>query len=393
MAEQTKQWSLSVASEKTVRMEHIAFVQQPNSLFIGHKTVANGSSEALANAIKEIVADKLIPIDEIKAIGCDGTAANTGHNGGAIHLLELEWKRPLHWIICMLHMNELPLRALITNLDGPFNSKNSLTGPVGKRLTEKSLESLEITAFEAIEFSCDVLDTDYVIVNSDQQYLFDMCKAVSDASVPRKLANRVIGPLRKVRWVTTVSRILRLYVSEEFPCLTLSILAEDVMKSYAPMIFELKFNSSVAYGPIHLAKLVKSTQALPNTARAIVNQSIQRNAYFAHAEHITVAMVNDDREEIRLSGWQSILAARETDALVDRIRTFKPPNVNFNCESYLDLINYSAATETNSPLLRDIEVTESNIRFLASVELLSHDFGSFIKDMPLHTQSVERTVK
>ena len=36
----------------------------------------------------------------------------------------------------MLHTNELPLRHLIANLDGPTNSKNGFKGPIGKLLSK-----------------------------------------------------------------------------------------------------------------------------------------------------------------------------------------------------------------------------------------------------------------
>ena len=47
----------------------------------------------------------------------------------------------------MLHTNELPLRHLIANLDGPKNSKGGFIGPLGKLLSKvnqlKRLEKFE----------------------------------------------------------------------------------------------------------------------------------------------------------------------------------------------------------------------------------------------------------
>ncbi|CAH1104420.1 unnamed protein product [Psylliodes chrysocephalus] len=40
---------------------------------------------------------------DLIAIGCDGTAVNTGSKGGVIRLLALHLKRPLQWLKCQLH--------------------------------------------------------------------------------------------------------------------------------------------------------------------------------------------------------------------------------------------------------------------------------------------------
>ena len=56
----------------------------------------------------------------IEAIVADGTNTNTGWREGMIAHLERKMSpaRPLLWIICMAHGNELPLRHLFTHCDG-----------------------------------------------------------------------------------------------------------------------------------------------------------------------------------------------------------------------------------------------------------------------------------
>ena len=53
--------------------------------------------------------------DKLRAIGADSTAVNTGNKNGAIRLLECHLKRALHWFICGLHVNKLPLRHVCKN--------------------------------------------------------------------------------------------------------------------------------------------------------------------------------------------------------------------------------------------------------------------------------------
>ena len=72
----------------------------------------------------------------MQATGCEGTAVNTGTNGGIVRLLEIKLGRPLHWFICQLHANELPLRHLIKTLDGKTTGPSGCTGDIGKQLED-----------------------------------------------------------------------------------------------------------------------------------------------------------------------------------------------------------------------------------------------------------------
>ena len=54
----------------------------------------------------------------ISVIGADGTNSNGGAENGAIHYLEMMLGKPLHYLICQLHGNELPFRAVLYFYDG-----------------------------------------------------------------------------------------------------------------------------------------------------------------------------------------------------------------------------------------------------------------------------------
>lgn len=376
-----------------VKEEHISIVQQPNSYFIGHKTVASKAAPVLRDTLVDFVDENSINVSKIKAIGSDGEVANTGADGGAIRLLEVEWHMPLQWNICMLHLIELPLRALLKHLDGATTGPTSLAGSIGKRL--KDCEKLPVVTFDKINFVCSAnLDVNAKNLNTDQKYLYDICSAISNGTVSEQLKNRTIGPISHSRWTTTANRILRVYVSDTKPSSVLTTIVKYIMIVYAPAMFELKYQSSVVFGSIHFAKMVKSSRFLEDKALKIVEKSLQKIAFFAHAEHIVVSMVNDERETIRRKGWQYVLAARDrANPDEDDIRVFRVPVLNFNCNDYTDLIEMEVQPHTNPPILRDIDVRDDNIDDLASKPILSHDFGEFLKNIPLHTQAVERAVK
>ncbi|XP_054715421.1 uncharacterized protein LOC129224900 [Uloborus diversus] len=74
------------------------------------------------------------------AIGSDRTAVITGVKGGVIRLLVLHLKRPLQWLICQLHANELPLRYLLRHLDG-----STTDPPLTKHIPNAELEKVAET--------------------------------------------------------------------------------------------------------------------------------------------------------------------------------------------------------------------------------------------------------
>jgi len=87
-------------------------------------------------------------INKIQSIRCDGTNTNVGWKTGIIRRLEKKFQRPLHWIICQLHGNELPLRHLLIQLDGKTSGPTQFTGAVGKLLNETRFENLQMVNFQ-----------------------------------------------------------------------------------------------------------------------------------------------------------------------------------------------------------------------------------------------------
>lgn len=64
------------------------------------------------------------------------------------------------------------------------------------------------------------------------------------------------------------------------------------------------------------------------------------------------------------------------------------PKVNFKCDSYL---NINELDHADPPLLRDIDASLDDIDFLASKNILAHDIGAFLKNMPLHARAMKET--
>lgn len=116
---------------RIIKEEHISLIEQPGSYYISHITPPSGTATAIANLdIKFRSTSKLI------AIGCDGENVNTGNKNGIITQMEKKIQKPVHWIICQLHTNELPLRKLITTLNGKTSGPNVFAGPICSQLND-----------------------------------------------------------------------------------------------------------------------------------------------------------------------------------------------------------------------------------------------------------------
>ena len=89
-------------------------------------------------------------LNKIQSIGCDGTNTNVGWKTGVIKRLEENFQRPLRWIICQLHGNELPLRHWLIHLDGKTSEPTQFTGPIDKLLNETRFENLPAVNFQPI---------------------------------------------------------------------------------------------------------------------------------------------------------------------------------------------------------------------------------------------------
>ncbi|KAG7170172.1 hypothetical protein Hamer_G012424 [Homarus americanus] len=168
-----------------------------------------------------------------------------GHKSGAICMIEIKLQRPVQWIICLLHGNELSLRHLIQELDGKTTGPMGFTGPVGKQLN--NCEKLQITEFDAIP-SPDT-DIDDAELSTDQKYLLGIYySAVSRGSCSSALAARNQGKMAHSRWLTTANRFLCLYVSTSEPSSTFNEIVRFIMTVYTPIWFKIKKNSSFTEG-------------------------------------------------------------------------------------------------------------------------------------------------
>lgn len=216
----------------TIKEEHISVLSEPASKYIGHFVPLSGSGKDICDGLNNLLFDKG-GVDDLEAAACDGTVINTGWKNGTIRCLERKIGRPLQWIICLLHFNELPFWALFVYIDGATDGPNSFSGPIGNEL--KICESKPVIKFKAID--CILPDIDTNDLSKDQKYLLNISTAIKSGTCSLDLSLNEPGCLNHARWVTCANRILRLYVSTSKPSAALQSIVTYLLKVYVPQWF------------------------------------------------------------------------------------------------------------------------------------------------------------
>ena len=193
--------------------ERISIVFEPGSSYFTHVSPNSGTSKSIAKEILDALKSKSIDLEKIQALGCDGSAVNTGVKKGVIRILETTLNRPLQWLVCQLHTNELLLRHLFVYVDGATKGPQAFSGPIGKSLT--TCNSLPVCKYEKIDGELPMIDVQDL--STDQKYLHEICTAVINGQCPQDLSLRNPGDINHSRWLTTGNRILRLYIGSEKP--------------------------------------------------------------------------------------------------------------------------------------------------------------------------------
>ena len=206
--------------------EHYTVVGGPGTYYLTHLLTENGTGRTIAKEVYMSIKNTELA-EKIKIIGTYGTACMTGKFNGFIRSLEELVNKPLQWVICLLHANELPLRYIFIHLDGTTNSPATFAGPIGKKLGGV-VSDWPIVQFKSIpnpyfpEVPQQVLDD----LSRDQYYSYRICTAVMTGLVENDLQYLEIGPIVHSKWLTLGCKILRLYVSLVDPPSALMLLAE-----------------------------------------------------------------------------------------------------------------------------------------------------------------------
>ena len=358
--------------------------------------------------------------DGLALVGSDSTGSMTGIHNGAIRVLEEILGRPLSRSICLLHLNELPLRHVFIAIDGPTTGPESWSGPIGSQLggCVSDWEPVKFKRIPNAKFPVlpnDVIDD----LSSDQYYAYRLCMCIMLGDVDDDLALMECGPLCHSRWLTLGCRLCRYYISLQKPTKELRIIVEFCILVYFPMWFQIKYHHRFTDGANNYHLMIKTVSQFPHKKyRDIALSNVLRNSYWAHHENILISMLADHDPTVRNRAVNRILiirgdladeevthedfvggdlssegesSDRESDDqnvdITNRkrhgfVRKYRQPKVNQNAKSYHELINVSMAT-TEPPIT--IPLTNEDLIKIRDVPL--------VMKHPYHNQCVERHIK
>lgn len=67
--------------KRKVNEEHISVITEPNSKYVGHFTPGTGTARSICSGLIKLFDEKATTLERVVAVGCDGTATNTGSKG------------------------------------------------------------------------------------------------------------------------------------------------------------------------------------------------------------------------------------------------------------------------------------------------------------------------
>ena len=89
----------------------------PENKYIDHVMPETSKANDIAKEILSTIADTN-SLYSLAAVVCDGAVNDTGKCSGVIRTLEEGIGRPLQWLVCLLHANELPFRKYMSVVEG-----------------------------------------------------------------------------------------------------------------------------------------------------------------------------------------------------------------------------------------------------------------------------------
>lgn len=366
---------------RDVNMDNIIIVKQPNDELLGFVACRNADAASIFQNMVAFFHDKGISLQSVFALGCDGAAVNTGKNKGIIPRFEAFLNKPLHWLICILHLNERAFNNVVAKVDGKTTGPATHTGDVMRAAPTSHLRPP--VKFEPISLGDINHEVDCTNFTNDQKYLWNIALMIDKGEIDEDLCSLCPGPIHNARWMTTVSRILRLYCTYKHPSKNLKLLANYAMKVYIPTWLETKYQHNWYSGACHLFELVKRTRTHVPKLLSCIKECVTFNSYFAHPENVLLAMIADKNKNIRRIGYTKILESRRT--VRNGVRVFEKPSksqLNFQSDSYHEFIIWDKIEIFEPPFTQQFATGDL-------AKLMDSDHIIALPSIPLHTQACE----
>ena len=371
-----------------VKQEHTVIISEPGGEYLGHVTTNDKKARTICEALVDFLSSR-DAIPDVQVIGADSTVTNTGANAGIIRRFEDERGSRVHWSICLLHTNELPLRHLIEKLDGETSGHNSFKGIIGKSLMEVDKWKWN-TNFCSIKKGPNLptfTDEVFKSLSADQRYLYLAAASIKSGKIESRLLHLTAGPVNHSRWLTTACRLMTAYLKKNpfkgKAKRALYSIVFFVVTNYVPCWFAIKIRPLICDASHHVLLSVELLRLLPKATRDVVAPYVK--SWHAHPENLLVSLLCSEDITHRSFAVDKILELRgENDFGNASPRVFNPPELNLKAKSLVDLIQWEEISVTESALTCCLSKNE--IERLRNSRLTLPSF-------PSHTQGVERVIR
>ena len=193
-------------------------------------------------------------------------------------------------------------------------------------------------------------------VNQDLLLFYKLCVGIIAGSLSKDMIGRVLGKLDHARWLTLGSRIMCQYICTASPTRELKVLTQFVIKSYGCAWLKTRLNPKATEVPRLYFEWVKSMQKYPVDVKTSITPILDNGTYWAHSENILLSALSDPNGAIRKRAITHILKIRNDESFkahkkaaenkikqmkkcsFKKQRFFVKPVVDYNAESYVDMI-------------------------------------------------------
>ena len=341
--------SLGKKKIRVISEEHESVTEEPSGMYLTHfvpKAPIGNEKPALKVAQGLLgILEENDSIGDLEFLGGDSTNTNTGWKGGSHALLEQLLGRRLYWGICQIHTNELPLRHLIINLDGPTSSDRGFRGPVCSLLSVVN-EMPFNPSFRALPIGEDLITMPEDIVNNlstDQMTTYKLVKAVKSGYLPKEMQEMQCGPLCHARWLTTAQRLVYMWTREHGltgeALKVLEMLVSFCITSYFKLYFDIKVKHHIVDAPYHVLTSLRILKSQPKMVKEAITFYVRKGAWYAHSECLLLSLLSSTDPEDRKFGVEQILNLRGGQEYGDNcVRPRITPKLNLSATSLSKLI-------------------------------------------------------
>lgn len=293
------------------------------------------------------------------------------------------------------------MKHLFTFIDGVSKSATVSSGPIGQYIDSENLQDMPVKKFKKIPLSNDFpiymqkegekyLNEYEMELNKDQSYLFKIVTAISEGKVEENLRKTKVGKRHQARWITTASRLARLYVSADESLFQencdedrsiskkifkqLKILVTFVVRCYSHVWFTIKQKQYIENGTKNFYLMCRLTRYMGKEERNKIDSVLRNNSHFAHSENVLLAMLSDTNCKIKEKAIDVIFRIRKEKEEEDKvkskiqsrsrenkkIRKFVKPEIELNIEAkeYYKMIDLKKRGLSEPPLTLSLKTRE-----------------------------------